>query len=362
MDNFFDRGIPEGERCALVVDTRALAENARYIIGKTGKKLIAVVKANAYGHGLRQTVDALKDVATMFAVATAEEASEVCAAGCKALILTPQDEDGLVRLVGKNIAVAIEDKEAAEAASRLGIPVHIAVDTGMGRFGVNWRDVGTLLEICDVKGLITEGIFTHFPCADDVEIASTAEAERRFSGVVNVLGKTRFGYVHCANSAAVLRGIDFGNAVRVGLALYGICPDNCNAPLKEVSRLYARLISSRLVSDGESVGYGAAYTANGIKRIAVIGAGYADGLPYSLKNSGSVLIGGTYCNIVGNVCMDSAFIDATYTRARKGDVACVLGGEGDVGYRAAARKTGQIPYRILTGIPTRVKRIYIYQT
>lgn len=359
MDNFFDRGIPEGERCALVVDTRALAENARYIIGKTGKKLIAVVKANAYGHGLRQTVDALKDVATMFAVATAEEASEVCAAGCKALILTPQDEDGLVRLVGKNVAVAIEDKEAAEAASRLGIPVHIAVDTGMGRFGVNWRDVGTLLEICDVKGLITEGIFTHFPCADDEDLASTLEAERRFSGVVSVLGKRRFGYVHSANSAAALRGVHYGNAVRAGLALYGVCPRSCVAQLKEVSRLYAKIISSRLVPDGESVGYGGAYTANGIKRIAVIGAGYADGLPYSAKNHGSVFVSGTYCDIVGNVCMDSAFIDATHCRAQNGELVCVLGGEGDTGYAAAARKTGQIPYRIMTGISARVKRSYI---
>lgn len=359
MDNFFDVGFPEGERCALIVNKRAIAENAKYIVRTTGKKLIAVVKANAYGHGMCETVDALGGIAAMFAVATAEEALEVCRCGAKALLLTPQDGCGMRMLAGKNVSVAIEDKEAAEEAAKLGIPVHIAVDTGMGRFGVNWRDVGTLLGICDVEGLVTEGVFTHFPCADAEDISPTVAAAERFASVVNVLGKRRFGYVHCAASAAALRGVAFGNAVRVGLALYGVCPDNCNAPLNEVSRLYARLISSRLVSDGESVGYGAAYTASGIKRIAVIGAGYADGLPYSAKNHGSVLVNGTYCDIVGNVCMDSAFIDATYSRVQKGDVVCVLGGDGDVGYRAAARKTGQIPYRILTGIPARVKRVYV---
>ena len=357
--DFLQEAAKDCDRCVLVVDKTAIAENAKYVVRKTGKKLIAVVKANAYGHGLKQTVDALKGVAAMFAVATVEEALEVSAVGEKALLLTPPDGAGLSALAGKNVSVAVEDREAATAAARFGIPVHIAVDTGMGRFGVNWRDVGTLLGICDVEGLDTEGIFTHFPCADEEDLASTLEAERRFSGVVSVLGKRRFGYVHSANSAAALRGVHYGNAVRAGLALYGVCPRSCVAQLKEVSRLYAKIISSRLVPDGESVGYGGAYTANGIKRIAVIGAGYADGLPYSAKNHGSVFVSGTYCDIVGNVCMDSAFIDATHCRAQNGELVCVLGGEGDTGYAAAARKTGQIPYRIMTGISARVKRSYI---
>lgn len=358
-EDSFIRNIPKGERCALVVDTDALLCNARYIVRETGKKLIAVVKANAYGHGLREVVLTLKKTATAFAVATVGEALEVSDLGEKAILLTPQDEYALGALAGRRVSVAVEDEEGAKAAAKLGIPVHIAVNTGMNRFGAPWRDVGALLRICDVEGLIMEGIFTHFACADAEDLAPTLEAERRFIGVVNVLGKRRFEYVHCANSAAAIRGVCFGNAVRAGLALYGVNPDFCNAPLSAVSALCAKTVSSFLVADGEGVGYGGAYTANGIRRVAVIGAGYADGVPYSVKNHGFVLINGTYCDIVGNVCMDSSFADVTCCRLQKGDYAVVLGGQGELSYRAAARKTGQIPYRIMTGISARVKRVYV---
>lgn len=343
-----------GERCVMTVDTAAIRKNAEYIVRKTGKKLIAVVKANAYGHGLKETVRALDGVASLFAVATAREAQEVADCGQKALLLSLADD---ISLVPKGTAVAVSDVRQAEEAAKRGLSVHIAVDTGMNRSGADWHDIGQLLQICDC-GADIRGIFTHFASADGEDLSFALLQQKRFENVVNVLGKRRFEYVHCANSAAALRLSAFGNAVRPGLALYGVNPDFCYAPLSDVSALFARVLSVRLLNDGDRAGYGGAYVARGQRVIALIGAGYADGLPYSLKNRGSVYVNGTYCDIVGNVCMDSAFVDVTYAKVKEGDYVCVFGKDGDVSYRAAARKTEQIPYRVMTGISSRVKRVY----
>lgn len=348
-----------GERCALVVDLGAVRKNAEYLIKKTGKKLIAVVKADAYGNGAQRVVEALKGLSALFAVATADEALAVAEQGAKALVMSPLSEAETEKLKGREIAVCVSDEEEAALAAKHGIPVHVAVDTGMHRYGADMRDVGKLLRICDCDGVKTQGIYTHFPCADCEDFSLTEAQKAGFARAVSVLGARRFSYVHCANGAAALRAQVFGNAVRAGLALYGVNPSCCVAPLSEVSRLYARVLSVRLVADGESVGYGGAYTANGIKRIAVIGAGYADGLPYSEKNSLSVFINGFICPVVGRVCMDCAFVDVTFARAEKGDYALVIGGEGETGYAAVARKTGALPYSVMTGISARVPRLYV---
>lgn len=348
-----------GERCAMIADIAAIRKNAEYIVRKTGKKLIAVVKADAYGHGLTEVVHALDKLAALYAVATAEEALQVADCGKKALILSPVPDGELKKLKGKDISVCVENEKSAADAAKSGVPVHVAVDTGMHRYGVDWHDIGRLLSICDTQGLDVKGLFTHFAKADADETEDMLTQHRRFEGVVNVLGKRRFEYIHSANSAAALRISPSGNAVRAGLALYGINPSFCNAPLCEVSRFYARILCIRLLRDGESIGYGGAYVASGVRRIAVIGAGYADGLPYTMKKYGSVLVNGKYCSIVGNVCMDCAFVDITYARADEGDYVCVFGGEGEVSYKAAARKTDLIPYSIMTGITHRVKRLYI---
>lgn len=357
--DFSKEAVKCGERCILVVDTSAIKKNAGFIIKKTGKKLIAVVKADGYGQGLEETVKALKKTASLFAVATAEEALAVAETGEKALILSPVTEKELKEIAGKDISVSVSDKESARAAAESGLDVHIAVNTGMNRYGADCRDIGTLLEICDAADKRLKGIYTHFACADKEDISVTLESEKRFSAVVNVLGKRRFEYIHSANSAAALRTECTGNAVRAGLALYGISPDLCNAPLAEVSRFYARITHIRLLKDGDALGYCNGYVASGVKRIAVIGAGYADGLPYALKKYGAVLINGTICNIVGNVCMDCAFVDVTYARVQEGDYALVFGGQGEMSYRAQARKCDTIPYELVTGISRRVRRVYL---
>lgn len=357
--DFLKSARESGERCVLVADSAAIKENAKFLIGKTGKKLIAVVKADAYGAGLDETVKALEKIARLFAVATVREALLVDSLGANALILSPVTETELKEIKGKNISVSVSDKEGAQAAASCGVPVHIAVNTGMNRYGANCRDIGTLLEICDLKGAVIEGIFTHFACADEEDLSATEEAARRFSATVNALGAGRFRYIHSANSAAALRTAAVGNSVRAGLALYGINPGGCNAPLSEAVRFYARVLRVATLREGDALGYGGEYVADGIKRIAVIGAGYADGLPYALKNHGSVLINGKLCGIVGRICMDCAFVDATLIDTKEGDYALVFGGGGNVSFTAQAKKCGTIAYELITGISERVKRVYL---
>lgn len=347
------------ERNAMVVDLSAISENAKNIVRTTGKKLIAVVKADAYGHGAAQVIASLEKQVKLFAVATVAEALEVAALGKKAMLLTPPSEDEMRALEGRNVAVAVEDERGARLAAKYGLPVHIAVDTGMHRYGADWHDVGSLLRICDTPSLKTEGIFTHYCTADCEDAEFSLTQKERFERTVSVLGARRFEYVHAANSAGALRFPCCGNAVRAGLALYGINPAFCYMPLREVSRFYAKVLFTKILSDGESVGYDRAYIADGVKRIAILGAGYADGLPYALKNYGSVLINGFICPLVGKICMDCAFADVTHARVNEGDYACVFGGEGETGYAAVAKKTGSIPYEIMTRISKRVPRVYI---
>ena len=362
MENFDKDALKDalgGNRCALAVDTAALRENAKYLIGKTAKKLIAVVKANAYGLGLDAVTTALAGLCPLFAVATAGEALAVAAKGLAALVMSPVSAKEAEELSGKGIAVSVSCEEDAALAAAHGLPAHIAVDTGMRRYGSDWHDIGRLLRICDTDGLDVKGIYTHFCTADEEDTAFAREQNARFERVVSVVGKVRFGYIHSAASAAVLRLPATGNAIRPGLALYGVNPPFCHAPLNETSRLYARVLCTHILRDGESIGYGAAYTASGNKRIAVIGAGYGDGLPYFSKNQLFVSINGFICPIVGRVCMDCAFVDVTHARVEDGDYALVLGGDGETSFAAVARKTGGLPYTVMTGISERVPRVYL---
>ena len=205
MENFDKDALKDalgGNRCALAVDTAALRENAKYLIGKTAKKLIAVVKANAYGLGLDAVTTALAGLCPLFAVATAGEALAVAAKGLAALVMSPVSAKEAEELSGKGIAVSVSCEEDAALAAAHGLPAHIAVDTGMRRYGSDWHDIGRLLRICDTDGLDVKGIYTHFCTADEENTAFAREQNARFERVVSVVGKVRFGYIHSAASAA----------------------------------------------------------------------------------------------------------------------------------------------------------------
>lgn len=355
----------DGCRCFLAVNLHAVHENAVRIKQASGKKLICVTKANAYGHGAVAVSRALSDVADMFAVATADEAAELAkvVSPSDILVLSPVSEKESAELIRRGVNLSACDKVCFDAitrvSQRLGIraKIHIAVDTGMHRYGTDWRDVGTLLQMCNENGVCIKGIFTHCSCADSGDYSFTLTQNQRFEHTVGVLGARQFEYIHSANSAAALRG-NYGNAVRAGISLYGIAPDGVQAKLLPSTAFYARITQISLCPAGESIGYGATYTAQRDIRIAVVAAGYADGVPYSLKNIGQVFVNGKKCDIVGSICMDCFCIDVTSADdVNEGDYVCLF---DDVRTLCeVSSKANTILYDLLTGIGNRVKRIYL---
>lgn len=317
-------------------DEAALVRNARRLIEKSkGKALIAVLKADAYGNGAVRCAKALEGTAAMIAVATASEAQALVRNKIKVPVLiigtlTPQEQRLAARLDGVRLSVSsLSEAARLDAAARdLGkkIAVHIAVDSGMHRFGFA-PDSKTIGLMSTFRDLRTEGIYTHYARADDAVF--TARQCEVFSQVVNNLQARGLPleFVHAANSAAVLLGNGVcGNAVRTGLALYGTSREHGMEPVASVT---ARVIAVRTLERGESTGYGCSFVAERRMRIAIVSAGYADGVPLSLSDRGLVLIGGMRCKIVGSVCMDVLTCDISAAGyVSEGDAAVIVGKDG----------------------------------
>lgn len=343
-------------RAERATDVAALADNARSIARAAGgREVIAVVKADAYGNGLVRCARALKGEAAMFAVATASEAKRLLDAKIclPVLIMGALSKDELraaALLDGASLAVsslaeaACLDRLAAAAGRR--IPVHIAVDSGMHRFGFA-PDTKTIGLVATFRGVAVEGIYTHYARSDDD--AFTRRQCDVFCDVVEKL-KARgmnFRFVHAAASGAVCRGVGLcGNAVRVGLALYG-CGDLPG--LCPVAAVTARVLCVRTLERGDGIGYGAVFAAPCRMRVAVVSAGYADGVPLSLSGRGIVLVGGTRCRIVGAVCMDVFFCDVSAAgEVKEGDAVTVVGREGKaaISLEEQAALAGTSPYEL----------------
>lgn len=343
-------------RAERATDVAALADNARSIAhAACGREVIAVVKADAYGNGLVRCARALKGEAAMFAVATASEAKRLLDAKIclPVLIMGALSKDELraaALLDGTSLAVsslaeaAYLDRLAADEGRR--IPVHIAVDSGMHRFGFA-PDPKTIGLVATFRGVAVEGIYTHYARRDDD--AFTRRQCDVFCDVVEKL-KARgmnFRFVHAAASGAVCRGVGLcGNAVRVGLALYG-CGDLPG--LRPVAAVTARVLCVRTLERGDGIGYGAAFAAPCRMRVAVVSAGYADGVPLSLSGRGIVLVGGTRCRIVGAVCMDVFFCDVSAAgEVKEGDAVTVVGRDGKaaISLEEQAALAGTSPYEL----------------
>ena len=324
-------------RAERATDVAALADNAR-AIGRAadGREVIAVVKADAYGNGLVRCARALKGEAAMFAVATASEAKRIVDAKIHVPVLS--------LAVSSLAEAAYLDRLAAAAGRR--IPVHIAVDSGMHRFGFA-PDSKTVGLVATFRGIDVEGLYTHYARSDDD--AFTRRQCDVFCDVVEKL-KARgmnFRFVHAAASGAVCRGVGLcGNAVRVGLALYG-CGDLPG--LRPVAAVTARVLCVRTLERGDGIGYGAAFAAPYRMRVAVVSAGYADGVPLSLSGRGIVLVGGTRCRVVGAVCMDVFFCDVSAAgEVKEGDAVTVVGRDGKaaISLEEQAALAGTSPYEL----------------
>ena len=338
--------------------------------------IIAVVKANAYGHGARRVAATLEAAgATMLAVADIEEGVELRTSGVRAPILifgalSVSDLDGVFDhdLTPTISSPAAGDAlQTAAAKRKTTLRYHLKIDTGMNRQGFRHDNLRrTLPKLLASENLKMDAVHTHFATADEPGSQAFEQQRTRFDGLAATLDALGSGprLRHAANSAALLRDsrawFDF---VRPGLLLYGLVPPPMatTIPLKPVMSLTSRVVAVKGVRVDETVGYGGRYTANRPVTLAVIPAGYADGLDRRLENHGHVLIRGRRAKIVGAVSMDMLTADVTDIEGvGPGDEVVFLGSQGAqvIDAREMAAWIGTIPYEILCRLGSRVERRY----
>ncbi len=340
------------------VDLAALTANARTVAGVAGARLLPMIKANGYGLGAVPVARALEAVDPWgFGVATIAEGAELRAAGISRPIivftaLQPADVDGHL---ADDLRPTISDLAALDAwTGRGGRPFHLEIDTGMARAGFRPDALGdALARAAAAPGW--EGIFTHFHSAE-TDPASVEGQWERFNAVLATAPR-RPPLVHAANSAAALQGARYAaDLVRPGIFLYGGHP-GAHAPAPAVvARLRARVIGIRTVPAGETVSYGATWTAPRATAVATLALGYADGYLRSGSNHGVVELNGAVAPVVGRVTMDMTLVAPPSAGVALGDVATIFGGLISLDEQAAA--LGTISYELLTGLSRRVVRRY----
>jgi alanine racemase len=369
------------------VNLGALQANYRSIVAHLAREkpshppgIIAVVKANAYGHGAGHVARALEEAgASVLACADIEEGAALREAGVTRKILvfgalSVSDLDGLFdcRLTPTiSTPGAARAVQAAAARYKQRLRYHLKIDTGMNRLG--FRDANlrrTLPELLASPNLELEAVYTHFATADDPESPLFNEQRVRFERALSVIKELSADsaisappHVHAANSAALLRDSRvWWDEVRPGLLLYGIVPPPlaANVAVTPVITLDSRVVAVKGVRAGEGVGYGARFIAERPTTIAIVPAGYADGLDLRLAGRGAVLIRGRRAPIVGSVCMDMLTADVTGLDVSPGDEVVIIGSQGAerLDVREMAAQVGTIPYEILCRIGSRIERIY----
>jgi alanine racemase len=354
---------------------RAIAELVSSSEVTPAPKIIAVVKANAYGHGAPQVGLALEEAgAAMLACADIEEGIVLRDAGVRVPILvfgalSVSDLDGVF---SHNLTPTISTPSAARAlqaaAARHGVSVrcHLKIDTGMNRLGFRHDNLGrTIPEVAASPNLQIDAVYTHFATADAPDSNLFGEQRDRFEAALVSLPKlgitTRVR--HAANSAALLRDERaWYDYVRPGLLLYGVVPPPLAStlPLRPALSLHSRIVAVKGLRPGEATGYGAKAPFDGPATLAVVPAGYADGLDLRLAGAGRVLVRGRRVPIVGSVCMDMMMIDVTGTDAAPGDEVVIIGDDGEesMGVREMAATIGTIPYELLCRLGARIQRVY----
>jgi alanine racemase len=356
---------PETARAWVDIDLAALADNARTVAAVSGRQLMPMVKANGYGLGAVAVCRALESIDPWgFGVATIDEGAALRAAGIGRPILVatsllPADVE---RCLAQDLRPSIGDPAALAAwTASSDRPFHVEVDTGMSRGGVRWSDSAALDAIR--TGLVSatgwEGMYTHFHSAE-THAGSVQRQWERFQAVVSAMPR-RPRLLHAANSAAALGSRAYGaDLVRPGIFLYG-----GGAGVMEprpVAALRARVVGVRTVERGETVSYGATWSAGRRTTIATLAVGYADGFPRAEPEHGApsrpgrvIELGGRINPVVGRVTMDLTMI-AVDGPVAPGDVATVYGGSVSLDQHAAA--AGTISYELLTGLGVRLPRRY----
>ncbi len=348
-----------------------IRENFRIIQSLVGDaKVMAVVKANAYGHGIIPIVKTLSESgAHGFCVALASEAEELISAGIQEPILH------LGRIHKRFLEIynsgqvhctinSMDDVKGIEKYHLGSKPIkaHLKIDSGMGRMGVRFEETESIMKVlCGLPEIKIEAVYSHFSTAEEIDTKYRDLQLGRFREVIklanDILPET--SYFHIANSASTLNCPDSHfNMVRPGISLYGVSPIGLpHEDLRPVMKMKASVVIVKKMKAGESVGYNRFYTVDQDENIALLQAGYADGIPAILSNSGSVEIKGSHYPIVGKVSMDLVAVRCTGGNISEGDEAIFWGGDhGNTRLENLAKKYNKIPYEFLTGVSNRVKR------
>lgn len=365
-----------GRPTVAVVDLDALAHNYAEVARRVGgRKVLAMVKAQAYGHGAVAVSRKLAALGvSMFGVALVEEGIELRRAGIvqPILVMSPLVPEQAGAVVDGGLTPVVFSaplvRAVSAAAVRAGVsqPVHVKVDTGMGRLGLPPEDAAAFVaEIAGLPGIVVEGVMTHFADADLRDKQFAATQMERFESFIRQLEAKGISVPirHAANSAAVL---EYDRAlftmVRPGIMLYGYNPleSGAAADLRPVLSLTTRIAFLKRIEAGTPVSYGRTFVAKRSSAVAVIPVGYADGFSRGLSNRGEALVRGRRVPIAGRVCMDMTMLDVTdVPGVAEGDEVVLLGTQGSERITAddIAARTGTISYEVLCGIGARVPRV-----
>jgi alanine racemase len=346
-------------RAWVEVDLAALRRNGAAVAGRAGVPLLPMVKADGYGLGAVHVALALEDLAPWgYGVATVTEGEELRRGGITRpiVVFTPILRMEIDAMRRADLTPALGDPAVIESWARTGRDWHLQIDTGMSRAGLRWDRMDWYREI--LARTRPAGVFTHFHSAD-LDDGSREVQEARFEEAIESLPE-RPALVHAENGPAVeSHAPSRWTLCRPGLFLYGVA-SRAGGPLvpESVAAIRARIVEIRTLSEGDTVSYGATWRAPGVRRIATVPVGYADGYRRAFGNRGVALLGGRRVPVVGRVTMDMTMLDVTDTDAALGDVVTLLGRDGEdivtVGDLAALGDLS--PYELLTGLRTRLPR------
>ena len=361
-----------------VINLKYLKENYLKIRNKVkGAKIMPVVKANAYGHGVEKIVLALNSLQNKpeyYAVGIVEEGIELRKYEITQpiLIFEPVKKEQVKSIFEYNLIPTVFDNYhlgiLKNGELRDKIKIQINVNTGMNRLGINYNEAFELIKkVSADKSFIIDGIYTHFATSDEKDKSFANIQLKRFKDLLTELKKSRidFGLAHAANSGAILDMPDsYLDIVRPGISLYGYYPSfetNESISLKPIMSIISKVDSFNRIEKGETVSYGRKFTADKTTNIVSVSIGYADGYSRNLTNKSKAIINGKLYNQVGTVTMDRIMFNVNNDKINTGDEVILLGETNKLKFNAWdwAKILNTIPYEITCGISRRVPRLYI---
>ncbi len=365
------------ERLYAKVKLDAIDSNISFVRNKisTQTNIMAVVKADAYGHGAVEIARHILDKVDWFGVSNIDEALELRNNGIDKpiLILGASMPDEFESIIKNNITCTLFDIDRALELSRTAIrlkksvDVHIKLDTGMSRIGfcANYESVNEIIQISKLPRINITGIFSHFAKADEEDKSYTYKQKELFDWFIKECAENgiKFQNKHLSNSAGIIDLDCEYDMVRMGIMLYGLMPSDemLNKPdIKPALELITHITHIKNVNENTGISYGHTYTTSSAKKIATIPVGYADGYPRCLSNKGYVIISGQKCSIVGRICMDQMMIDVTDVDCIVGDDVILLGSTDGLSITAEeiGNNAHSFNYEFVCGVSRRVPRVY----